>query len=165
LIQQLVGRVALDEQRLNITLSSAAVLNTLGFEQIDTRDDDQPIVLTSDALRVRRGHEIRLIIPGPMTKRIAPRVRDEKLVALIAEAQAARELVMASPDKPLNRIASDAGRCRTRLARLLSLSCIAPDIVAQIIEGRQPPTLTTKALLATKLPLAWVDQCAVLGIA
>jgi hypothetical protein len=69
----------------------------------------------------------------------APRVRDDSLIALLAEAQAARELIAAQPDLSLNSIASQAGRCRTRLGKLVALSCLAPGIVTAIVEGRQPP--------------------------
>lgn len=59
---------------------------------------------------------------------------------------------MASPGKSMLRIAADAGRCRTRLQKLVGISCLAPDIVTSIVEGSQPPTLTAKYLLATNLP-------------
>src|SRR3546814_1461387 len=45
-------------------------------------------VCSSDLTKVRRGHQLRLVIPGPSK---APSVRrDEKLVMLIAETHAAR---------------------------------------------------------------------------
>lgn len=39
-----------------------------------------------EAVRIRRGHELRLVIRSPLIDIPADRVRDEKLVALIAEA-------------------------------------------------------------------------------
>lgn len=124
----------------------------------------EPVVLSCAAVRVRRGHELRLVIPSS-TAPATPRTRDEKLVALVADAQAAREMVMASPHLSLNRIASDAGRCRTRLARLVALACLAPDIVVAIIEGRQPAALTATALARVDLPLGWPEQRTMLGVA
>lgn len=115
------------------------------------------------ATKVRRGHQLRLVIPGPQVLNIIPQARDEKLVALIAEAHQARKLMQDNPDRSLASIAASANRCRTRLGKLASLSCLAPDIVTAIVEGRQPSTLTARTLLATELPLAWPQQRAMLG--
>jgi len=49
----------------------------------------------------------------------------------------------------------------TRLARLAYL---APDIVAAILEGRQPVELTANRLLQdTRLPIDWAEQRSRLG--
>jgi hypothetical protein len=45
------------------------------------------------------------------------------------------------------------------------LSCLAPDIVTAIVEGRQPASLTPAKLLVTPLPFAWRDQRTLLGFA
>jgi site-specific DNA recombinase len=68
-------------------------------------------------------------------------------------------------DKSLNRIAADHGRCRTRLSRLIGLSCLAPDIITAIVEGRQPATFSAGDLLSVKLPLGWEEQRQLLGFA
>ncbi len=118
-------------------------------------------VLTCAASKVRRGHQIRLVIPGPAREPVR-RDRDEKLVALIAEAHAARQLVMASSDQSIASIAQAAGRCRTRLTKLAQIACLAPDIVTAIVEGRQPPTLTSRSLLSVELTADWAEQRAAL---
>ena len=61
------------------------------------------------------------------------------------------------------RVAEEHGRCRTWLAKLAALSCIAPDIITAIVEGRQPPSLDACALLAADLPLDWHGRCVTLG--
>lgn len=43
-------------------------------------------------------------------------------------------------------------------AKLLPLAFLAPDLVALILEGRQPRTLTLTALISEPLPLDWVAQ-------
>jgi site-specific DNA recombinase len=122
------------------------------------------IELTCPATRVRRGHQLRLVIPGPEAALAVPAMRDAKLVALLAEAYAARTLVLASPERSISAIAANTGRCRTHLARLLPMACLAPDIVTAIVEGRQPPSMTARSLLATDLPLAWREQRTALGL-
>jgi hypothetical protein len=63
-----------------------------------------------------------------------------------------------------NTLLSTAGRCRKRLAKLLAVSCLAPDIIIAIVEGRQPTGLTARSLPAADLPLAWGDQRRMLAI-
>jgi len=54
-----------------------------------------------------------------------------------------------------------------RLNQLLKLSCLAPDIVTDILEGRQPVGCAnvTTLLLRTDFPLDWAEQRAMLGFA
>jgi site-specific DNA recombinase len=48
--------------------------------------------------------------------------------------------------------------------RVVRLTFLAPDIVAAILEGKQPPELTANKLMAdTRLPLDWREQRTVLG--
>ena len=89
--------------------------------------------------------------------------RDGKLVALIAEAHQARQLVLATPEKSIATIARENGRCRTRLGKLVALSCLAPDIIRSIVEGKQPRHLNAAQLLSSPLPLAWTEQRRELG--
>ena len=52
------------------------------------------------------------------------------------------------------------------VTRLLRLTYLAPDIVAAIVDGRQPIGLTANRLMAnTRLPLEWKDQRELLGFA
>jgi hypothetical protein len=72
-------------------------------------------------------------------------------------------LVTANPEQSIASIAAAANRCRARLAQLLALSCLAPDIVTAIVEGRQPSTFTARSLLAADIPHCWHEQRGVLG--
>jgi hypothetical protein len=126
---------------------------------------DEDIILDLPATKVRRGHQLRLVIPGPEQLNIMPAQRDEKLIALMAEAHEARRLILAEPGKSIAGIAKDVGKCRTRLGKLAGLACMAPDIVTAIVEGRQPASMTSRTLLAADLPLHWADQRATLGFA
>lgn len=160
LIERLVTEVVLREDRIDIELSGKGLLIALGAT-VQQGAAEVPFLLTCPATKVRRGHQLRLIIPAPRPMLSAN--RDEKLVALIAEAHTAAELLKKSSGRSIADIASDAGRCRTRLAQLIALSCLAPDIVTAIVEGCQPPSLTPRSLLGCELPLAWSEQRALLG--
>jgi site-specific DNA recombinase len=93
-----------------------------------------------------------------------PKNIDPKLIGLLAEAMSAQELVLASPDAPIQKIAQRDGRCRKQLTQLVKLSWVSPRIVEAIVEGRQPSMLSRKRLMEIELPLAWSDQEQLLGI-
>jgi site-specific DNA recombinase len=161
LLKTLVPQIQLQEGAIEISIDPSAILNFSDPEQ-NTSVDRPRVTLTCKTVRVRRGHEIRLIFP-PTSDAGIPTNRDQKLVALIAEARAAAKLVLVNPQKSTARLAEEHGRCRTRLAKLAALSCIAPDIITAIVEGRQPPSLDARALLAANLPLDWRGQRVALG--
>ncbi len=163
LARTLVGSVALREDGITIEIAASGLRGLLGLEKRDDADAE-PLTLTCDTVRVRRGHELRLIIPSSSAAP-PPASRDEQLVALVAEAHAVRQLVERQPEVPLSRVAAAAGRCRTRLTRLYVVAQLAPDIITTIVEGRQPASLTARALLAADLPMDWSDQRRMLGIA
>jgi hypothetical protein len=127
-----------------------------------------PIILSAPALRQRHGHQIRLVIEGdglPIKPAPKPHAqRDEKLVALLAEASAARQLVLDNPDTSLAELAKQHGKCRKHLAQLVEMACLAPDIVTAILAGKQPSSLTLQRLKAEALPLSWAEQRAQYGL-
>ena len=67
---------------------------------------------------------------------------------------------------PLEGAAHEEGITPSYASRVARLKFLAPDIVATILAGKQPPDLTANKLMAdTRLPLDWRDQRAALGIA
>ena len=164
LLARLVRRIDLQEEGVDLAIDRAALAEVLGTDAIAPVPSD-PLVLTLPATKVRRWHQLRLVIPGPQVLNIIPATRDDKLVSLIADAYAARKILLASPDQSIAAIATSLGRCRTRLGKLAALACLAPDIVTAIVEGRQPASLTARILQDIDLPLAWPDQRALLGFA
>ena len=159
LLEALRPSIQLRSESVDISLERTHLADTLGV-QLEGGD---AIELICPATKVRRGHQLRLIIPPQQPVIISQATRDVKLVALIAEAHKARQQVLSYPDRPIATIAAEQGRCRTRLGKLVALGCLAPDIVTAIVEGRQPPTLTARSLQDMDLPLAWADQRALLG--
>jgi hypothetical protein len=160
LLAAIVSRIDLGEECIEMVVEPDKLAAVLGIELVCSA---QPILLTLAAAKVRRGHQLRLVIPGPMPGSVASANRDEKLVALIAEARAARQLILANPEQSIVSLAASHNRCRTRLGKLAAFACLAPDIVSAIVEGRHPATLTARTLQAIDLPLAWTEQRALLG--
>lgn len=158
----IIQRVSLHEDRVEVEIDRSALVRLLGLDTVST--SPKPLIITVPAMRVRRGHQLRLMIPGTENANARQVRRDGKLVALIAEAHQAKDLVLANPEKSIASLAREEGRCRTRLGKLVALSCLAPEIVTAIVEGKQPEQLTAARLLATPLPLAWADQRRELGL-
>lgn len=160
LLQGIAAKITLGTDIVELVVLPSALGDALGINEKQIQAEE-PIHLKCPATRVRRGHQLRLIIPGSTAS--APRNRDEKLVGLIADAHAARTLLLANPGSSISAIAADAGKCRTRLSRLISIACLAPDIITAVVEGRQPAGLNAKTLLAADIPYGWAEQRLALG--
>jgi hypothetical protein len=163
IITTLLSRATLHEDRIELMLDRAGLAETLALPL----DRSLPsITLGVPAHRQRRGHQIRLMIAGkgmpiePVTP--SKPARDDKLIALLAEAHAARQLVLSNPEIPLAELARQQGKCRKHLSELVELSCLAPDIVEAVLAGKQPGSLTAAKLRSSSLPLSWNEQRALL---
>ena len=106
------------------------------------------------------------VIDLPFTLRLAgerqmPSV-DPKLIEAIAQAHEWRDrLIEGISVADLSR---ELGLDDGEISRVMSLAFLAPDIIATILNGRQPIELTTKHLKRLKpLPLSWTEQRQRLG--
>jgi DNA invertase Pin-like site-specific DNA recombinase len=152
LLGRLLLRVTVEETRLTLLIDAAQLAAMLGLRASLI---DEPMVLSTSASKVRQGTATKLVLPNGTAGQ--PR-RDNNLVALLAEAQAARAAVLANPDKTLRALAAEQGRCRHRLAKLVRLSWLSPEVTATIIDGRVPHDLTPRRLLDDELSLDWSFQ-------
>ncbi len=176
MITQILAQAVLHEDRVELTLSQGGLAQVLG---IPPNPLSAPIILSVAANRLRHGRQIRLVIEGdgPPPKALAgpagpkpsapaasspQRQRDTKLITLLAEAHAARSLVLAHPDTALADHAKQQGTSSKHIAKLIELSCLAPDIVTAILAGKQPSSLTASRLRSVELPMAWDEQRALL---
>ena len=64
--------------------------------------------------------------------------------------------------KSITDLAEQEGVTDAYVCRLLPLTCLAPDIVEAILDGRQPKGLRLAEILGN-VPLAWDGQRATLG--
>jgi site-specific DNA recombinase len=176
IITQILSRAILHDDRVELVLSDAGLADVLTIERSPL---SAPIMLSVAATRLRHGHQIRLVIEGegqgpktvtryvdpkasPQAASSPPRQRDTKLIALLADAHAARKLVLAYPQTSLADLAKQQGKCRKHLVKLIELSCLAPDIVTAVLAGKQPSSLTASRLRSVELPMAWDEQRALL---
>ena len=124
--------------------------------------DPRPIRLAVPARLKRRGNEMKFVVEGGANGE-DPRI-DESLVRLIVRARILAQRFQDNPAATIEGIAAAEGFGPTYAGRLLRLTSLAPDIVAAILDGGQPPELTANVLMAdTRLPLEWSAQRAMLG--
>jgi hypothetical protein len=163
-IRQLLRKVTISRSDIAVELNRRGLILAVHGDAPNSCADSEVIRLISKVDGVRHRRELKFTSSGADGER-GDAGLDNKLIRLIAEANAARQLVHCSSDKPLCRIAADEKRCRTRLTVLIALSCLAPDVVTAIVEGRQPKLLNRQMLLRGSLPFDWDRQRAVLGFA
>jgi site-specific DNA recombinase len=129
-------------------------------------DDSNPaesvVRLAAPAELKRTGKEMKFIVEGDTNVRTA----DPSLTRLIVRAHVLARRLAENPGSTLEDIASSENMGGPYAARLIRLNHLAPDIVAAILDGKQPADLTANNLMAdTRLPLDWCAQRAALGFA
>ena len=100
-------------------------------------------------LQRRRGVETRLIVGAPDPE------RDDILIANIARAERWRTALCNGDD--LTTIADREGITVKYLGEMLPFAFLSPKLVRAILEGRQPPALTTNWLRRHGLPMSWAE--------
>jgi hypothetical protein len=83
--------------------------------------------------------------------------RDETLVKALLRAHRWRRRIESGQAKSITDLAEQEGVTDAYICRLLPLTCLAPDIVEAILDGRQPKGLRLAEMLGNG-PLAWEEQ-------
>ena len=118
----------------------------------------ETIILPASAIRMKR----KLTIPvRPLDS--CPGKTNLKLTNLLARARKAKYLIETERSMPLAMMASKVDTGPTQFARLVRINYLAPDIVTAILDGHQPPSLTSRALMSCDLPMDWALQRQLLG--
>jgi len=156
-ITELVERADLRDDGLSLTVTLAALLPPAAAIA-------EPAALTvvrTVPLQVkRRGNEMRLVIAGVTP---APQA-DAVLIKAVARGRRWFSELASGAVPSLTALAEREGVSPRRITQVLPLAFLAPNIVAAIVAGTQPPHLTAEAL-ATRidLPADWAEQRRVLG--
>ena len=105
----------------------------------------------------RRGGRKLIITPeGAVAPTPKPR-RDETLVRALVRAHQWRRQIESGRAKSITDLAEQEGVTDAYVCRLLPLTCLSPDIVEAILDGRQPKGLRLAEMLGNG-PLAWEEQ-------
>jgi hypothetical protein len=90
--------------------------------------------------------------------------RDETLVKAVGRAHRWRRKIESGQAKSITDLAELEGVTDAYVCRVLPLTCLAPDIVEAILDGRQPKGLRLAEMLGNG-PVAWEEQRCVWGCA
>jgi site-specific DNA recombinase len=161
-VRSSVERVSVATDQVELLVDGAKLLQALGEDQASKDENIAPIVLSIAANLRRAGKVKRLVIEGNAHCKI-----DTNLIALLRQAFALRGMFLSGTDDSLSAMTERLGMGHGQLVALVRLSYLAPDLVRDCIEGRQPVELTPTRLikLGKDLPHDWSAQRMHLGFA
>jgi hypothetical protein len=105
----------------------------------------------------RRGGRKLIIMPEGVAAPARKPSRDETLVKALVRAHRWRRRIESGRAKSITDLAEQEGVTMAYVCRLLPLTCLAPDIVEAILDGRQPKELRLAEMLGNGL-LGWDEQ-------
>ncbi len=145
---ELVSAARLTDGEIGIELDAEAVAARLAILS-ETLTPDLLSFSMPFAQR-RRGVEVRLVLGAPKAE------RDDILIANIARARSWLAELKAGDD--YRTIAERHGVSAAYLGDLIHFAFLSPKLVRAILDGRQPPALTTNWLRRHGLPDDWAEQ-------
>jgi hypothetical protein len=107
-------------------------------------------------LQRRGGRKLIMAPEGVAMPTPKPR-RDETLIKALVRAHRWRRTIERGRARSITDLAEQEGVTDAYVCRLLPLTCLAPDTVEAILDGRQPKGLTLSEMLGNG-PLAWEEQ-------
>jgi DNA invertase Pin-like site-specific DNA recombinase len=152
-LQATVAKGVIEPGRLSIMLSPEAIAESLGVALGQVKRE--ALQIQGRFTLRRRGVEAKLVM-GNEADSI-----DCTLLKTIARGWLWFEEIKAGTT--MQAIAKREGITQRRVAHLVDLAFLAPDIVTAIVEGRQPPTLTADRLIKAKHRPFWEAQRALIA--
>jgi len=168
-IRAAAPRVQVKAEGIEVALDRGRLLRWLDAKQQgeDRSTGRDQSASSSDAfvmsipVRLRRaGKEMRLVVDDGSEQLLL----DPALIRLVIRAHGIRDQLLRDRSLTLEEIAKSHGFVPSYATRLFRLTLLAPDIVAAVLGGKQPPELTARKLMDdTRLPLDWNEQRRALG--
>jgi hypothetical protein len=110
----------------------------------------------------RRGGRKLIMTPEGAAVPTRKPSRDETLIKALVRAHRWRRRIESGRAKSITDLAEQDGVTDAYVCRLLPLTCLAPDIVEAILNGRQPKGLRLAEMLGNG-PVGWDEQRERLG--
>jgi YD repeat-containing protein len=149
----LVDRIDIAPGTLTLRMSPAAIAERLSVDE--DAIDVTPLTSSHPFRHRKRGVETKLILAD------APACRDEALIRNIARAHLWFECIRAG--QTFDEIARSTGASKRRIQHMIGLAFMAPDIVRDTLDGRQPAGFTSDWCRSHELPSDWAEQRALLA--
>ena len=159
-VKVVVQQVAVAEDRIVVRIDRGMLAERLGANRSSGWADVDSVVVSFAASLRRAGKGIRLVVEGS----VRPEVH-AGLVSLLREAFSMRTALLTGSDDSIEAMTQRLGMGKGHVTALVRLSYLAPDIVRDCLEGRQPVDLSPTRLLklGKDLPLDWTEQRTHLG--
>ncbi|WP_187432279.1 recombinase family protein [Roseobacter fucihabitans] len=149
----LIARIDLSPGELTVAID-AVQLAAMIKAGVDEINEELQIITTPFLLR-KRGVETKLVLCD------ASAGADETLIQNIAKAHLWFEQIKAG--RTLSEIAKAEGTTNGRIYQLIDLAFLAPDIIRDVLDGKQALGLTSDWCVRHKLPTNWQDQRALIA--
>ena len=159
-VKAVVQQVALGEEQIVIRIDRGMLAERLGVSRSPGWDDRHSVALSFAASLRRAGKGKRLVVESGARSEVHP-----GLVDLLREAFSMRTALLAGSDNSIDAMTQRLGMGKGHVTALVRLSYLAPEIVRDCLEGRQPVDLGPTRLLkfSKDLPLDWAEQRTYLG--
>lgn len=144
----LIERIDLGLGQLSITLDTEKLGALLELDINDTPQDD--LAITAPFQLRKCGVETKLILADE------PGDRDETLIKNIAKAHVWYERIKAG--ETFSDIAATETTSKRRIQQMIDLAFLAPNILRDVIEGKQPIGLSSDWCLRHEIPSDWSEQ-------
>lgn len=160
LLQQLVHRIVVTDDSLQLDLHRHALLQALGGDAAAPGASDPIYALHTPMRFARRGVEAKLVLGGS----VRAAVPDRSLIAVVAQAHRWFEQLTTGEVGSIDQIAARERLDASDVGRQIRLAFLAPDIVEALLAGTQPVELSGWRLKRiSHLPLDWTGQRRHLG--
>ncbi len=150
---ELVERIDLAPGHLKVKLSIAHIVDLLE-RSADELDPEHLTIRTPFQLR-KRGVETKIIIAD------APTGIDEALIQNIAKANHWYGLV--KQGQTFKNIARSQNTSSDRIQKMIGLAFLAPDLLRQVMQGKQPLGFTSDWVMRCNIPSDWNAQRALIA--
>jgi hypothetical protein len=132
-------------------------------EKPTIRRDGDCIVVHIPMTFKRRRERKEIIVPqGHENKTPTKQQAQNALVIAVVRGHIWRDLLESGKVKSIAEIARANKVDGSSVSRMLDLTLLAPDIIEEILDGREPPGLSLTTLTRKRIPLLWEEQRRVL---
>lgn len=157
-VRGVVKRVLVHAERIEVEVSKSALHSTLaGAPRAASHQGPSDVVRLVLEARIKRcGGEMRLVVPPDFRGQGRPHPVSS-LLKVVARAHQWSEWVISGKVWSGRSIGEKTGLDERYASQILECAFLAPDIVAAILDGRQPEGLTWKKL-TRRVSMNWVEQ-------
>ena len=159
-LQSILSRIEIGDTTLTLTVALGRLREPLKLPRLSP-DEPTTHAIVVPVRITKRGIEQKLIIGDSVMASVAS---DEPLVKAVARAYAWFEDIRMRRVSDVSELAVREQLTRSYVQAHLPLAFLAPSIVGEILEGRQPADLSLKQLMyRTDLAVSWNSQRQQLG--